>query len=362
MQLYNVEHVVIADLTMRNFPGHMIKLDGNTDGGTKWYPRDIRLHNIELHDCGDQMIKGAGDPIGCADGVLECSYLHYTDGLFAASWYETQGIDLHEAHNWVVRDNLFENLRTHKGDPQNSNGAGVLMWDKTDSICVECNCFINCNAAIKLGASWYDDECDWMWAINNVVIYDETDATWEPGNLFEFGKDVTNGGCYHNTIWNPTQADNGTVVYCPNNVFPFENNLYYKGSLHRCAGAKNNKQIAGDDAFVDASAYNFRLNANNTVPAVSIVTKDILGRQRNNPSTAGAYEYGAATIMRRRIFGNRRPAAVYREELYSLRGRAIAQMGRDNSSGVYIIKSSGLHAPVFGAAGVDRFNRWLSSH
>ncbi len=295
MQIFNAEHIVVADLTLRNFPGHMLKLDGSTDNGTPWYPRHIRFHNIELHDCGDQMIKGAGEPIGCADGVLECSYLHYTDGLFEST-YETQGIDLHEAHNWIVRDNLFANIRVPKNVAQASNGAGVLMWDRTDSILVERNCFVNCNAAIKLGASWYDDECDWMTAKNNLVVYDDPGASWEATNLFEIGQDVTNGGCYHNTIWNPAQAAGGTVIYCPNDVYPFENNLYLNGSLHRCGGANNNVQVTDGSAFTDISEYDFRLSATRTVPLVPSVTNDIYGNPRNNPPSAGAYEYGTAAI------------------------------------------------------------------
>ncbi|MBD3392779.1 MAG: hypothetical protein GF418_11810 [Chitinivibrionales bacterium] len=339
MQLYNAEHIVIADLTFRNFPGHMLKLDGNTDGGSPWYPRDIRFHNIEMWDCGDQMIKGAGDPIGCAGGILECSYLHYTEGLFEST-YETQGIDLHEAHNWVVRDNLFENIRVPKGVPNASNGAGVLMWDRTDSIHVERNCFINCNAAIKLGASWYDDECDWMTAVNNLIIYDDPDPSWEATNLFEIGRDVTRGGAYHNTIWNPAQPDNGTVVYCPNDIYPFENNLYLHGSLHRAAGADNNVKVDGAAAFENPAAYDFRLSENQTVPHVALVDTDIRGASRGDPPSAGAYEYGvsrAGPLRARSITPISRAGGT----VYSVSGRIVRSTvhhARGLPVGVYVVR------------------------
>jgi hypothetical protein len=300
LQLYNVEHMVIADLTMRNFPGHMIKLDGGFDNGTAWYPRDIVLHNLELHDCGDQLIKGASNsdssPLGCVDGILECSYLHYTDGLFPQSSYETQGIDLHEGHNWKIRDNFFERLRIDKNTTAGhaSNSAGVLIWDRSDSILVERNCFLNCDAAIKLGATWYLDTCDYMTAINNLVIYNDTDSRYTVSNMFEIGLDVTNGGIFHTTIWNPAQSTSGTVVYCPNNTFPFRNNLFYHGSLHRAAGAANNVQIADSSWFVGTGLSDFHCKQNHTVPAVAAVIEDMEGKARSSTTpTAGAFEFNA---------------------------------------------------------------------
>jgi hypothetical protein len=326
LQLYYCEHVVVADLTMRNFPGHMLKLDGGYSGGQAWYPRDVVFHNLQLHDCGDQMIKGASgadeNPIGCADGILQCSYLHYTDGLNIESSYETQGIDLHEGHNWVVRDNVFEQIRIQKTAAHASNGAGVIMWDRTDSILVERNLFINCDAAIKLGASWYDDGSDWMWARNNVVIYDDPDSRYEVSNMFEIGRDVTNGYLHHNTIWNPAQPDNGTMFYCPNATFPFENNVFYHGSTHRAAGARDNVKIADSTWFVSAGAMDFRPAQQVTMPAAG-VTEDVTRRTRGNPPTAGAYEWSSNPV--RRSSGAppaAHPRATARElRMYDMRGR-----------------------------------------
>lgn len=86
IQIANAENIVIADLTMRNFAGKMLKVDG----GVGWYPKNIRFHNLDLWDCGSQMIKGAGEPICGRNGVLECSYLHYTTGMFDETNYESR--------------------------------------------------------------------------------------------------------------------------------------------------------------------------------------------------------------------------------------------------------------------------------
>lgn len=294
LQLYNAENIVVAHLTLRNFPGHMLKLDGGNNSGTYWYPKHILFHNLEMHDCGDQMIKGGAPAdalLSCAHGILECSYLHYTDGLFIESSYETQGIDLHEGRDWIVRDNVFENIRIQKTAAHASNGAAVLMWDRSDSMLVERNLIINCDAAVKLGASWYDDGCDYMIAINNIVVYDDPDDRYEAANIFEIGRDVDNGGYYHNTLWNPAQATNGTVVYCPNDAFPFENNLYLNGSLHRAAGARNNTKIEDASWFVDAAGYDFHLASDRTAPPIPAVSHDAECKTRNTPPSAGAFEF-----------------------------------------------------------------------
>jgi hypothetical protein len=294
IQFYNVENIAIAHLTLRNFPGHMLKLDGGNNSGTLWYPRNIIFHNLEMLDCGDQMIKGGAPsnaPLSCADGILECSYLHYTDGLFVESSYETQGIDLHKGRKWIVRDNVFEKIRIQNGMSHAGNGAAVLMWDGSDSMHVERNLIINCDNAIKLGATWYDDGCDYMVAINNVVVYDDPDGRYRAENIFEIGRDVENGGYFHNTLWNPAQSSSGTVVYCPNDLFPFENNLYLNGSLHRAAGARNNVQADDASWFIDVVGYDFRLQSNHTVPAVDEVNYDADCEERNDTPSAGAYEY-----------------------------------------------------------------------
>lgn len=236
----------------------------------------------------NKLIKGAN---WATDGIIECSYFHYTEGLFPASSYETQGIDFHEGRNWIIRDNKFRNIRIEKGATQSSNGAAVIMWDRTDSVLVERNLVINCDAAFKLGASWYDDESDRMTAINNLIIYNETDTRWEVSNIFEVGRDVSRGGFYHNTVWNPTQDPGAAFVYCPNDTFPFENNLYYIGTTHRAKGAQNNVIIGDSTWFKDVGQGDFRLNTNHTVPAIQRVSVDINGAVRANPPTAGAFEF-----------------------------------------------------------------------
>lgn len=339
LQLYYCEHIVIADLTLRNFPGHMIKLDGGYSNGRAWYPRDVVLHNLELHDCGDQFIKGASgadeNPIGCADGLLSCSYIRYTDGLFPESSYETQGIDLHEGHNWVVRDNVFENIRIERDAAHGGNGAAVLMWDRSDSILVERNLIVNCNSAVKLGASWYDDGCDDMSAVNNVVIYDDPDPRYRSENTFDIGVSVTRGMVAHNTVWNPAKDPAYSFAVCKTD-YTFANNLYLVGTTHRCASESNNSQIADSSWFVSVGAYDFRPATNRTAPSVG-VTHDAAGIARGAPPTAGAFEWNPDGV---RSFGrtHRAPFVAHTKgvAVYDLRGR-VMRSGRARGYGAWIV-------------------------
>ncbi|MBD3242352.1 MAG: hypothetical protein GF331_17300 [Chitinivibrionales bacterium] len=340
IQLFYCEHIVIADLTMRNFPAHMIKLDGGYSNGTAWYPRDVVLHNLELHDCGDQFIKGASgaaeNPIGCADGLLSCSYIRYTDGLFRESTYETQGIDLHEGHNWVVRDNVFENIRIDKDAAHGGNGAAVLMWDRSDSILVERNLIINCNSAVKLGASWEDDGCNDMSAINNVVVYDDPDPRYRSENTFDVGVSVTRGMVAHNTVWNPAKDPAYSFAVCKTD-YTFSNNLYLIGTTHRCAFESHNVQIADSSWFVSVGAFDFRPTTNRTAPSVG-VTRDAAGVLRGDPPTVGAFEWAQdavhSTVIRHRVphVAGDRNAAVY-----DLRGRMVPRQ-RAGTDGAWIVR------------------------
>lgn len=345
MQFLYCEHVVVADLTMRNFPGHMLKLDGGMDGSEPWYVNHVTFHNLELHDCGDQMIKGASGAdnqrIGAANGLLSCSYLHYTDGLFPESSYETQGIDLHEAHRWVVRDNVFENLRIEEGAAHSGNGAAVLMWDRCDSILVERNLMINCNSAVKLGASWYDDSCDHMSAVNNVVVYDDPDPRYEDQNTFDIGVSVVHGMVAHNTVWNPAKDAAYSFAVCKTD-YTFANNLYLNGTVHRCASQENNVQIADSSWFESVGSYDFRLTENRTAPSVG-VDVDLYGATRGSPPTVGAIEWGQGTVIPGHA--GRQAAAVSGigdgARVFDLRGRMVSAATRTPANGVVILDVRG---------------------
>jgi hypothetical protein len=102
--------VTIADLTIRDFYFHNIQIQGEQNA------QATRLYNLKLVDSGEQLVKvsSGGPPAPYADdGIVECSYLGYTNR--SRDWY-TNGVDVLAGARWIIRDNVFENIRAGSGD------------------------------------------------------------------------------------------------------------------------------------------------------------------------------------------------------------------------------------------------------
>jgi hypothetical protein len=105
------------------------------------------IHNVRLANAGQQFVKanpdGAGG--GVDNGVVEYSVIEYTttsrDGY-------TNGVDVHTGDNWIVRHNLFRNIRAPQGQLA---GPAILMWNGSTNSVVDGNTFIDCQREIALG-------------------------------------------------------------------------------------------------------------------------------------------------------------------------------------------------------------------
>ena len=142
--IYDADDVLIADLTLRDAYFHLVQIHGE-DGSQR-----PRLYNLHLIDAGEQFVKGstAGPPGPYTDdGIVECSTIEYTDR--ARSAY-TNGVDVLAGANWVIRDNVFRNIRAPSGQLA---GPAVLMWRNSLNTIVERNLFVECDRAIALGLS-----------------------------------------------------------------------------------------------------------------------------------------------------------------------------------------------------------------
>ncbi|MCD4655631.1 right-handed parallel beta-helix repeat-containing protein [bacterium] len=130
------DHVTIAGLTIQNAVDHGVSIQG-TD-----YPI---LYNLHIRDIGDQLVKvnPAGD--GSDYGILACSILEYTT---TAPDNYTNGISAHHAHNWIIRDNQWINIR---GPGEGYTGPTVLFWSESNDTLVERNTFIDCYRGIAFG-------------------------------------------------------------------------------------------------------------------------------------------------------------------------------------------------------------------
>jgi len=79
------------------------------------------------------------------DGEVACSEISFTTGSLPYN----NGVDVHGGWRWVIRDNVFKNLRATAGSGQ--SGPSILMWNGSADTLVERNVFVNCWEGIALG-------------------------------------------------------------------------------------------------------------------------------------------------------------------------------------------------------------------
>jgi hypothetical protein len=135
----NVRGVTIAHLTIRDVFNHPIMLNAGTESPL--------VHNVRLVNAGQQLLKsnpdGAGG--GVDNGVVEYSVFEY---VTTSRDYYTNGVDVHTGDNWIIRHNLFRNIRAPQGELA---GPAILMWNGSTNTLVDGNTFINCQRDIALG-------------------------------------------------------------------------------------------------------------------------------------------------------------------------------------------------------------------
>ena len=141
----NAQDVLIANLSIGQVQYHPVQLQGE-QGCDR-----VRLYNVRLFDAGEQFVKGTvdfGNPDGVDDGIVEYSVIEYT--TVGPSHGYTNGVDIHYGANWIIRYNLFRNIRVPLGAPQ-SLGPAVLMWSGSRHTLTYANTFIDCERAIAYG-------------------------------------------------------------------------------------------------------------------------------------------------------------------------------------------------------------------
>lgn len=297
--------VVIADLTIGYCRHHGVQVRGEA-------PFDVaglRVQNCRLVNCNEQFIKGSSsdaDPVGATDGVIERCLFEFTSGW--AYQYYTGGIDIHKGVNWVVRDNVFRNIRTPAGREGMTEHA-IHFWKRCPTrpqqLVIERNWIVNCDRGIGLGLGSPEGGCQGGGSVirNNMIFNDGTGPRTDVGIGLEHASDVA---VDHNTVlvrsyWGPIEyrfAGSSNVV--------FRNNLVNRPIQRRDeappAAASGNLERVEDAWFVEAAAGNLRLAPAATpvrdrAQPVPGVTVDIDGRSR--PQGA-ASDIGAHEALERR--------------------------------------------------------------
>lgn len=288
--------VTIADLTIRDFYYHNVQIQGEQDA------QATRLYNLNLVDAGEQLVKvSSGGPPGpyADDGIVECSYLGYTDR--ARSWY-TNGVDVLAGARWIIRDNTFENIRAPQGQLA---GPAILMWRNSIDTIIERNLFIECDRAIAIGLSSPDPsrardgntQFDHQGGVvRNNIIYRE--GSGDVGISANYARDFK---IYHNTVILNNTFPYGAIEYRFNNSSGEISNNLTDAPIWRRDGA--DAYIVGNviDAqlnwFVDAQNFDLHLTATapvkDTVQNIPDVFDDFDGDQRpiGTMSDVGADEF-----------------------------------------------------------------------
>lgn len=141
--MQNVTGAVLQDFTCRGFTQHTLIFNPGCQSPI--------LRNLHLVDAAQQLVKvnpvndAAGKAIdGCNNGLMEDCLLEYS--TTAPNFY-TNGIDVHHGANWIIRRNIFKNIR----NTSQLAGHAILMWNGSKATLVEGNTFINNARDIALG-------------------------------------------------------------------------------------------------------------------------------------------------------------------------------------------------------------------
>ena len=139
--LANVQKITIANLTVKEFYYHPIQLEPSAGAQAP------RFYNLHLIDAGQQFIKSSSNPggVGVNDGIVEYCTFEFT-GTARSSY--TGGVDVLQGANWIVRHNLFKNIRAPAGQLA---GPAILMWQGSKNSVIEGNLLLNVQYGIALG-------------------------------------------------------------------------------------------------------------------------------------------------------------------------------------------------------------------
>lgn len=189
IQVFDAQQVLIADLSVGQVYYHPITLHGEQGCS------DVHVYNVRCFDGGEQLLKSnwsgtAGT--GVDNGRVEYCVFEYT--TTAPSDY-TNGVDVHNGDNWIIRHSLFRNIRAPVGDPL--AGPAILMWSGSTNTLVEGNTFLNCERGIQFGLIDQAGNDHVGGIIRNNAFYREPGETGDVG-IAAF--DSPNTQILHNTV------------------------------------------------------------------------------------------------------------------------------------------------------------------
>lgn len=274
--------VTIADLTIRNIDTHgidinfwyLVSLGQTTD------INNVLLHNLHIIDCGEQLVKMSysGNSTQSGDnGIIECCMIEYTTGLPGSNWY-TNGIDLHLANNWIIRDNTIRNIK-HGPNTTTDAGPAILLFNGGSGSIIERNLVINCDEGIFAGNWGNAPNVSYRNAtIRNNIIRGHTNSRCGVGVVMAPNCKIINNTIYSpgGTAWTAQEysievtGDSCTNLLIQNNLAdePYYNNQ----NLAPTPTLVTNDFNATSAYFISVNVATLDMHHSNTSPAIDAGT------------------------------------------------------------------------------------------
>jgi hypothetical protein len=249
----NVRGVTIANLTVRDVFYHPVILNAGAQSPL--------IHNVHLINAGQQFVKSNPNTAGGGvdKGIVEYFVIEYE--TTSIDTY-TNGVDVHMGRDWVIRHNLFRNIRA----PQGLAGPAILMWNASSGTLAEGNTFVNCQREIAFGLIERTPNDHTGGIIRNNFVYrdgplvgDAAIGVFDSPNTQVLHNSILGSGTYASLI--EYRFANTTGVLIANNLLDGVI-LARDGAVGAVAG---NVTTASPSLFVNPAAGDLRLKASATV-------------------------------------------------------------------------------------------------
>ena len=246
----NSSDTVIAHLTIRDFYQHPIILNPGA--------QRPRVYSVRVMNGGQQLIKAnpASSTAGVDNGIVENSVMEFET---TSRDHYTNGVDVITGNGWIIRDNLFRNIRAPAGQLA---GPAVLMWGGSRNTIVERNLFLNTQRGIALGLQPRKASDHSGGIVRNNIFFRKAGETGDTGIYIA---DSPNTRVLHNTV-----LVNGTYPHAIEYRFPQTSGVEIRFNLTDARivsrdGATgivaNNATNASNSIFVDAANDDLHLGS-----------------------------------------------------------------------------------------------------
>jgi hypothetical protein len=226
--VYNAQNVILADLSVGEVYWHAIDLEA-LEGA-----QQVHMYHCHFFNAGEQIIKSNPTSNSGVDNcTLEYCLVEYTNGPsvidHGGGTGYTAALHAHEAHNWVISNNLFRNFHT-SDSTVTWYSPTILMWNHSAGTIVEGNTFIDCDRAVAFGLQQVTDGYDHQGGVirNNFVyqhpgLFSDARRAGSDGQLLVYDSPGTQ--VYHNTVLTNNNSRYSIEVRWANTGVAFDNNL-----------------------------------------------------------------------------------------------------------------------------------------